>query len=258
MNHRILVTVVVGGLLLAGAGVAAAQNLSANATARAEAKASCEPYRESGDRDALRECVKASGAGRGRLARAAHRGAPFETDGDLVTGKWVSFRVDAAGGALVDFTSRGPMADAVVFDRVSVARHDAASAEAGARGGVFGVRDGSFDLRVVNAPSAGLFLRTALGNVVTFDPAEGVTLELVTDESGNAMTARVLRDGHAASIRLTGEGALALADDGRLVATLGEGAGLRFHVDGHPPQGPGHGPRGLHRDGRGGEAARVE
>jgi len=165
--------------------------------------------------------------GRGDARKAMHL-APFHVDGDSVTGKWVSFTVDAAAGELQDFTSKGPFADTVVFDSVSLVPNTDQD-KVVVRGPLWLAQDGDVQAAVFDAPNALLVVRNTgdAPATLTFDIGDGIASS--QNETGVLLT----HDGHTALLRTRGNATLSLAD-GVVTATLPKGGMVGFGIEGFP------------------------
>lgn len=235
MSRKALALVAVSGLVLAGYASAASAGLLPESVDMGMGKAArCQRADANADNSVMERCQEPrkrharDGGGEDRRHPGKPGLAPFRVENGTVEGKWVSFQVDGANGALLDYTSKGPFADAVVFDRVAVSP---VSDEDGmrVRGPLWVGKEGKVGAASFNAPNAFLGVRN-FGDetaTVTYDLGAGIAAE--QGERGIVLT----RDGHKAGLLQRGNATLTL--DGEVVtATLGKGDAVVFAIDGYP------------------------
>lgn len=216
-------------VLLAGTGVAAATAMTA---APAEARSECRALAEAGETDAARECVRAHLASllKARAKREmASRWPAFEAGNGSVEGRFVSFGTDAATGSIVDYRVHGGFATTTLFERIDLTDTPAENLSGRAHGPLYLGRGDGEGLVVFNAPNAAWVYGTRAGGVVTLQVGEGIAVA-----EADAMRVRVSNGMASAVLLVKGEGAIEVAEDGALVATLGPGSALAFAIEGHP------------------------
>lgn len=220
MANRTVAVLAVVGLLAAGAGTAYALSEDANARA-ATLREECQAWREAGDREAFRDCVKDA---LGRRHARPHGRPPFTYENGTVDGRWVTFEV-ADDGAIEDYAVKGGFATTVLFDRVALD----ADTEDAVRGPVYVAKGDGVGLLAFNAPNAAL---------VAGSRTEETTLVLdVADDLAIEETDRGVRilgdDEHAARLVLKGN-ATADVDGDTITVTLPRGSGVAFAIEGYP------------------------
>lgn len=169
----------------------------------------------------------------GRNWRGRHF-APFEQEGDLVTGKYVEFTVD--GGSLVNYTAKRNGTERTIFTSVSVAQYDADAYQSKVKGALYagGVK-GDYRLAAFDARNAGLFVLANDTTTITYVVAEGITLEYHAGEEGWSPEGVLLRDAENHTGRLVTRGQATVSVSGQTITvTLEKGAGAAFHLDGKP------------------------
>lgn len=159
--------------------------------------------------------------------------------GDLVQGRWVSFRVDAGNDTLTDVTARGPFADAVVFTRIQLPAGALAQAT---QGPLWAGRVGGLAMLVGDSPGQLVAVRNRGDAPATLvlTAAPGIAIAPQPNGTGVLLT----RDGHEALLRPLGNATLAINGQD-ITAALPPGAGLGFAIPGLGPAGSPHGPHGL-------------
>lgn len=227
MSNKTLALVAVAGLAIAGYASAASSGLlpqgidmGMGMQKRCERAASPEG-------EAAEKC-QARGMHAQRGGHGQGFAPPFRVANGTLDGKWVSFQVDGAQDSLLAYTSKGPLADVVVFDRVTVSP---GSDEDGMRhrGALWVGHEGSVVAAAFNAPNAFLALKNlgAETATVTFDLGDALAAE--AKDRGILLT----HDGHRAGLMPRGNATLSLAD-GVVTATLGHGDAVVFAIEGFP------------------------
>jgi hypothetical protein len=228
-SKKALAVLALGGLALAGyAAAASSGSLPDDVDLGLGANAKC----AAGPPGADERAVEA------RVELCARHGKPmgmpaFREDNGTVQGKWVGFGVDSAAGTLTGFTSRGPMADAVVFRSVALG---GSLQEEMARGG-WAAQAGGLRVLALDAPNAFLAIANT-GNdtrTVTFTVADGIAVADLPDAvSGPNATGVVLSaGGHQAALRLA-RGATDTVQGQVVTVTLPKDGAAVFHVRGFP------------------------
>lgn len=165
----------------------------------------------------------------GRNWRGRHF-APFEMDGDVVSGKYVQFV--EGNGSLSDYTILRNGTSRVVFSSVTLSD---AFDQSGIKGALYGAgAEGQYRLAAFDARNAALFVSARNETTLTFVVADGIAVEYYAGEPGWSPEGVLLRDGdHTARIVARGDANVSV--DGQTVTvTLGEGGSAAFHLDGKP------------------------
>lgn len=179
----------------------------------------------------------AAGEGPWNALRQRHggHGGGFELSDGTATGRYVTFDVDAQSGALTSYARVVDDASHVIFDSIALASYDAENATQKTRGPAYVATSGEGTrLMAFDARNAAVFLKSAEGNVVTLVVADGIALTAFDAQPGWSRAGVLLeKDNVTARLVLHGNGTIAV--DGQIiVATLEDGAGVSFRIDGHP------------------------
>jgi hypothetical protein len=230
VSNKALAMAAVAGLALAGyAGAASAGLLPDGADMGMGVNAKC----ARGAAEADERSAEARVALCEKHGRKMHL-PPFRDEDGTIVGKWVSFVPDNATGTIADFTSRGPFADALVFERIDL-EPDVELASA-LKGPAWLARGGGVQAVVLDAPNAFLALRNRGDGTetVTFTVAEGIALApLKDDQTGDERGVLLSKDGHEAVLRLH-RNATASIDGQDVTVTLPPDSGVAFHIRGYP------------------------
>lgn len=187
--------------------------------------------------------VKDPAQGLERILEGGHGHAMrgFHAVNGTVAGQWVRFTPDAANGTLAGFASRGPWAEAPLFERIALKPNPLAGAEP--RGRLWGSLHGDLRIGVLDMPAAPFAVHNAGASpaTVAFDAAPGVAVTALPNGTG----ARLAMDGHQAELRALG-GATVNVTGSRVVATLPQDGAVTFGIpDYFPPHSGGAGPHGF-------------
>lgn len=161
--------------------------------------------------------------------------APFEREGDLVSGKYVEFTVDAERGALLDYTAKRNGTERTIFTSVSIGSYDRDAARSVTKGPLFLAGEkGDYGLASFDARNAALFVKAKNATIVTYTVADGIAIEHHAGEEGWSPEGILLRGEGNHTARILTRDATVSVEGQTITVALEAGGSAAFHLDGHP------------------------